>query len=199
MYDPQESFGLIERVEFCACDNASMPSSVTLNTLESDRLILRRQRVDDAATFHQLWAERDSRVPAHRRLTPEGNPTEKTIASRIVEERDSTQPGLLTLERKDTSAVIGYCGLVFHGTGAPDEPELAFELLRAAHNRGYATEAGGAVITWASEAGYSRIWASVWDWNVASRRVLEKLGFRDTGRLGVESIHGHTLLTSRVS
>ena len=38
-------------------------------------------------------------------------------------------------------------------------------------------------LTWASEAGYRRLWAGVWDWNVASRRVLEKLGFREAGRV----------------
>jgi RimJ/RimL family protein N-acetyltransferase len=72
---------------------------------------------------------------------------------------------------------------------------LAYELLRAAHGLGYATEAGRAVVTWASEAGYRRLWAGVWDWNVASRRVLEKLGFRVVGRVEPSSAYGHSLLT----
>lgn len=91
--------------------------------------------------------------------------------------------------------VIGYCGVIFHES--PDEPELAYELLRAAHGCGYATEAGRAVVTWASEAGYGRLWASVRDWNVASRRVLEKLGFRETGRVEPDSVYGHSLLIVR--
>ncbi len=33
------------------------------------------------------------------------------------------------MERKDTADVIGYCGLIFHGSAVPDEPELAHELL----------------------------------------------------------------------
>jgi len=45
------------------------------------------------------------------------------------------------VERKGTADVIGYCGLSFHGNGSPGEPELAYELLRAAHGCGYATEA----------------------------------------------------------
>jgi [ribosomal protein S5]-alanine N-acetyltransferase len=72
-------------------------------------------------------------------------------------------------------------------------------LLRAAHGCGYATEAGRAVVTWASEAGYRRLWAGVWDWNVASRRVLEKLGFRETDRVEPGSVYGHSLLTVRES
>jgi len=83
--------------------------------------------------------------------------------------------------------------------GSPDEPELAYELLRAAHGCGYATEAGRAVVTWAGEAGYRRLRAEVWDWNVASRRVLEKLGFRETGRVEPGSVDGHSLLTVRES
>ena len=62
---------------------------------------------------------------------------------------------------------------MFNGNGSNNEPELAFELLRAVHNRGYVTEAASAVILWAGEAGYPRLWATVWDWNVASRGVLE--------------------------
>ncbi len=104
---------------------------------------------------------------------------------------------MLAVERRGTADVIGYCGLSIHGNGSPDEPELAYELLRAAHGCGYATEAGRAVVTWASEAGYRRLWAGVWDWNVASRRVLEKLGFRETGRVEPDSVYGHSLLTVR--
>ena len=94
--------------------------------------------------------------------------------------------------------VIGYCGLTFDGHGSPDEPELAYELLRAAHGRGYATEAGRAVADWVGEARYPRLWAGVWDWNVASRRVLEKLGFRATGRVEHDAGCGDNLLTVRM-
>ena len=170
-----------------------MSSAPVLNTLETDRLTLRRQRVSDAAIYRQLWIERDVRVPPHRQISLEGRPTEEDIATQIRGEHDTS--GLLTVERKDTADVIGYCGLVFNGNGSNDEPELAFELLRAVHNQGYATEAGRAVITWAGEACYRRLWATVWDWNVASRRVLEKLGFRDTDRETPETAHGHSLLT----
>ena len=146
--------------------------------------------------LRRLWTERDPRVPAHRQLDPEGRPTVEDIAAAIDAENDESGPGLLAVERRKQADVIGYCGLVFHGNGSPDEPELAFELLRAAHGHGYATEAGRAVVAWSSEAGYPRLWATVWDWNVASRRVLEKLGFRETGRTE-PGTHGTSLLTVR--
>ena len=171
-----------------------------LGTVETDRLILRRRRVGEAAVYRQLWTERDPRVPPHRRINPEGRPTVADIAAQIRAEhaqRGESGPGILAVERKGTADVIGYCGLTIHGNGSPDEPELAYELLRAVHGCGYATEAGQAVVTWAREAGYRRLWAGVWDWNVASRRVLEKLGFREAGRVEPVSVYGQSLLTVR--
>lgn len=168
-----------------------------LGTLETDRLILRPCRVNEAAVYRQLWTERDPRVPPHRRISAEGRTTVEDIATQIRAGREEPGPGFLAVERKSTAEVIGYCGLTLHGNGAPDEPELAYELLRAAHGCGYATEAGRAVVTWAGDAGYQRLWAWVWDWNVASRRVLKRLGFRDTGRVEPDADHGDNLLTVR--
>lgn len=168
-----------------------------LDTLETDRLILRRRRVDEATIYRQLWAERDPRVPPHRRMSPEGRPTEEEIAAQIRAEREEKRPGILAVERKGTAEVIGYCGLIFHGNGSPDEPELAYELLRAAQGCGYATEAGQAVVTWVGDAGYARVWATVWDWNIASRRVLEKLGFHEAGEVECDAVHANSLLAVR--
>src|SRR3984885_10147501 len=176
-----------------------MPPVHVLDTLETDRLILRPSTAGEAAIYRQLWTERDPRVPPHRRINSEGRPAVEDIAAQIRAEREEPGPGLLAVERKGTADVIGYCGLITRGNGSPDEPELAYELLRAAHGCGYATEAGRAVVTWADVAGYRRLWAGVWDWNVASRRVLDKLGFREAGQTGPGSAYGHSLLTVRDS
>ncbi len=168
-----------------------------LDTLETERLILRQRRVGEAAIYRQLWTERDARVPPHRRIDREGRPTVADIASQLRAELEVSGPGIMAVQRKGTADVIGYCGLNAHGNGSPDEPELAYELLRAVHGCGYATEAGRAVVTWANETGYRRLWAGVRDWNVASRRVLEKLGFRETGRVQPDPVHGDSLLTVR--
>lgn len=162
--------------------------------LETRRLLLRPQETRDAEVFRQLWAERDERVPAHRRIGPDGRPDVADISDRILQEKESVAPRLLSVQRRATADVIGYCGLVLDGSGAAGEPELAFELLRAVHNQGYATEAARAVLAWTAGAGYARVWAGVWEWNTASRRVLEKLGFVDSGHDRPRSVHGRNIL-----
>jgi [ribosomal protein S5]-alanine N-acetyltransferase len=174
-----------------------MPFESGMNTLETERLILRPSEVGEAAVYRQLWTERDPRVPPHRRIDLDGRPTVEDIAAHILEEPAESMTRLLTVERKDTAEVIGYCGLIIHGNGSADEPEIAYELLRAAHGRGYATEAAQAVVAWSERAGYGRLRAGVWDWNVASLRVLEKLGFRELGPVDPGSVHGHSLLLVR--
>lgn len=164
--------------------------------LETNRLLLRPWRVAEAVIHRELWAERDPRVPPHRRIDADGHPT---IAE--LEEWIRTHPpsstGLLAVERKGARDVIGYCGLVDTGRGAEGEPELAFELLRRVWCQGYATEASWAVLDWARSSGYQRLWATVWDWNTASRRVLAKVGFTETERTEVDAVHGTTLFTTR--
>lgn len=175
-----------------------MSQVAVLDRLETNRLLLRPSTIDDAATFHELWTERDPRVPAHRQIGPDSRPSVEDIAANLGADLEKRGPRLLTVERKGgVCDVIGYCGLVLHGNGSPEEPELAYELLRVVHGHGYATEAAQAVVVWAREAGYRQLWAGVWDWNAASRRVLDKLGFRETGRVEPQSEHGYSILTVR--
>ncbi|MCY0955054.1 GNAT family N-acetyltransferase [Streptomyces sp. H27-S2] len=164
--------------------------------LETSRLLLRPWRVAEAVVQRELWTERDPRVPPHRRIDADGHPT-------IAELEDSIRTnqlwsiGLLAIERKASRDVIGYCGLVDSGRGSTGEPELAFELLRRVWRQGYATEASLAVLEWARSSGCERLWATVWDWNTASRRVLAKVGFTETERKEVDAVYGTTLFTTR--
>jgi RimJ/RimL family protein N-acetyltransferase len=164
--------------------------------LETDRLLLRPWRVAEAVVQHELWSERDPRVPPHRRIDADGRPTVEDLEESIRTTPPSSSIGLLAVERRALGDVIGYCGLVDNGRGSHGEPELAFELLRRAWRQGYATEASLAVMEWARSAGHQRLWATVWDWNTASRRVLAKVGFTETERREVDPVHGTTLYTS---
>jgi RimJ/RimL family protein N-acetyltransferase len=160
--------------------------------LETSRLLLRPWRVAEAVVQREL---RDPRVPPHRRIDANGHPTVADLEDSI----GTNQPlsiGLLAVERKAARDVIGYCGLVDSGRGSEGEA-LAFELLRRVWRQGYATEASLAVLDWARSSGYQRLWATVWEWNTASRRVLAKVGFTETGRKEVDAVYGTTLFATR--
>jgi RimJ/RimL family protein N-acetyltransferase len=153
-----------------------------LRHLKTARLVLRPRLEDEAAVFRQLWVERDPRVPARRRIDDDGRPTVEDVAAQLRDESLATGLTVLAVEVRGTGEVLGYCGLFAVDGRPPDEPELAYELLAAAHGRGYATEAARAVVDWARDHGHPRLWADVWDWNAASLRVLEKLGFTEVER-----------------
>jgi RimJ/RimL family protein N-acetyltransferase len=163
--------------------------------LETGRLLLRPWRVAEAAVLHELWTERDPRVPPHRRIDADGHPTVTDLED-LIRTNQPSSVGLLAVERKAAGDVIGYCGLVDSGRGSDGEPELAFELLRRVWRQGYATEASLAVVDWARSSGYERLWATVWEWNIASRRVLAKVGFT-TERTELDPVYGNNLFTTR--
>ncbi|MDE0776310.1 MAG: GNAT family N-acetyltransferase [Nocardioides sp.] len=162
--------------------------------LETERLRLRPWRVSEAHVQRELWAERDPRVPARRRFDADGHPTLAEMEEWIASSPPPGPTGLLAVELRYDGDVIGYCGLT-EGS-SPEVPELAYELLRRTWGHGYATEAATAVLAWARASGFTRLTATVWEWNVASLGVLTKLGFVEESR-EVDPVHGVNVVTSR--
>ena len=79
---------------------------------------------------------------------------------------------------RESGSVLGDAGLVHWAHRGP-EVELAYRLGKAHWGRGYATEAARAwVEAGLGELGLGRIVAVTYPDNIASRRVLEKSGFR---------------------
>jgi RimJ/RimL family protein N-acetyltransferase len=136
--------------------------------LETDRLTLRPWAESDTENHRALSAERGDGVSSLDR-------SRRVIGAQMAAPAQ-TGIALLVINRRDTGDFIGYCGLTA-GRSSVDEPELAYELFRRAHGRGYATEAATAVLQAAIETGRSRLWATVRSWNAPSFRVLDKLGF----------------------
>jgi RimJ/RimL family protein N-acetyltransferase len=150
----------------------------------------------DAEEYRGLWVERDPR--ALRRIDAEGRPTVKQVRGWLVENPLAAEPGLglLVIERRDSGEFVGYCGLTV-GRGSFEEPEIAYELARRAHGHGYATEAARAVVEAAARTGRRRLWATVREWNSASFRVLEKVGFERSGRVTEDAERGDTIWMTR--
>ncbi len=92
----------------------------------------------------------------------------------------SNQPGGCVIHKLERLA-IGQIGF----KGQPDTDgcvEIGYGLNSTHHNQGYASEAVGALVKWALGSGFAkRISAETLETNVASGRVLEKLGFAQLG------------------
>lgn len=87
----------------------------------------------------------------------------------------------LAIEHCRDRLMIGTYELIIQ---PPWEAEVGYFLERAAWGYGYATEAAQAVVDAAfTELGLHRVWATCAPENVASARVLEKIGMRREGHL----------------
>lgn len=146
-----------------------MPPYETMSFhLETERLVLRPWAESDAADFSALLSERGEGAPTLERA--------RASIGELLAATARTGIALLPVQRRDEGDFIGYCGLII-GRSTLEEPEIAYELCRRVHGRGYATEAAGAVVDAAVATGRKRLWSTVGTWNRPSLRVLEKLGF----------------------
>ncbi|THA23699.1 N-acetyltransferase [Streptomyces sp. RKND-216] len=146
-----------------------MPAYATMPFhLETERLLLRPWAESDAEPLRDLQSERGNGTPTLEH-------TRAVIAKQLAAAA-TTGIALLPIERRDEGDFIGYCGLIV-GRTTVEEPEIAYELFRRVHGRGYATEAATAVLGAATATGRQRLWSTVGTWNTPSLRVLEKLGF----------------------
>jgi len=94
------------------------------------------------------------------------------VTLRNVEERGY---GMATAVERATGQVIGFVGLVH--PGGQVEPELKYALAHSAWGRGLGTEAARGMLAWgATFLGMDRVIATVHPANLASKRVLAKLG-----------------------
>lgn len=175
------------------------------NLIETQRLILRPFDRDDAVAAH-AWLG-DPEVMKHTPSGPdatvgitrdrlaryEEHQTRHGFSKWLVLERSSGQPigdaGLLVLEG-DARPERWRRGL---GEGRPDRPaaasadpgpwiDLGFRFQRRSWRKGYATEVGAAWVSVAfGSLDFDRLNAFVHPDNIASMKVLERLGFLDDG------------------
>ena len=100
---------------------------------------------------------------------------------RVRREKGSTR--VFTIVENATSSPVGFLGLsrIDHRDG---HAEIGYFIAREHWGRGYATEAVGLALRYAFEwLNLRKVYARVYEPNVASIRVLEKNGFELAGRL----------------
>jgi len=142
----------------------------------TERLLLRPGWAEDAAALARAIA--DETVVRNLATAPWPFALEDAEAF-LAAPRDPAMPSFLITERTSRDPVIvGACGLGRRPSGAV---ELGYWIGRAHWGKGFATEAGGALIDIARTLKLPRLEASHFVDNPASGRVLEKLGFVATG------------------
>jgi RimJ/RimL family protein N-acetyltransferase len=98
----------------------------------------------------------------------------------LATDRDADTPAVLIFRR--TGGAPQLVGTIGIGRRPNGERELGYFIARPFWGRGYATEAGRAMIAFARDSlRLSRLNAGYFTDNPASGRVLEKLGFTPTG------------------
>ena len=144
-----------------------------MTILETERLRLRRFRPTEDAPLFDRWAADEE---FQRYLGPR-RPGLEHIARHEAHWAEHGF-GLLAVEWRATGELIGRTGPQYHRAW-PHDPEVGWSIDPAWWGRGIATEAGRASIDWAfGELGFARVVSITTEGNVASRRVMEKLGFR---------------------
>lgn len=73
--------------------------------------------------------------------------------------------------------VLGNCGMLI-GRATASEPEIGYMISASHQGLGYASEAAHAVLAEAAAVGVSTVWSNIRPSNVASCRVIERVGFR---------------------
>jgi RimJ/RimL family protein N-acetyltransferase len=85
--------------------------------------------------------------------------------------------GLCAVELKDSGCPVGICGLMKRDY--LDAADIGFAFLPAYWGKGYAYEAANAILNFAkADLGLKRILATTRPENIASQKLLEKLGLR---------------------
>jgi RimJ/RimL family protein N-acetyltransferase len=154
--------------------------------IETERLVLRKPRLEDAPIIFQSWAQ-DEEVTRYLTWRPHQRieQTQRFIQGCLSAwEYETRFPYAITL--KQTGEVIGMIDPHVDG------PRVGIGYVAAQEHwgKGYIPEATRALIDWAfAQSAIYRVYATTDVENVASRRVLEKVGMQCEGILRRYIIH----------
>lgn len=139
--------------------------------LDSARLELAQFRLGDVGALHELFADPLTHTMGAGPFTAIAQ-TRQWIEKRLVARRER---GLCwyALRERVTGRLVGNCGVF---PGREGVIEIGYLVGAEFRGRGFAGEAAAAVLGEARAAGVGTVWASVRPENLASRRVLARLG-----------------------
>lgn len=152
-----------------------MKASLNNANLQTNRLILRPWKAEDAPALYEL--AKDPEIGIKAGWSPHRNVDE---SAQVIKEVFSA-PHTFAIVERETSRLVGAVGLnapELSQVADEDEMELGYWVGTPYQGKGYATEASQEVIRYGFENLQLRvIWATYFSDNESSRRVQEKLGF----------------------
>ena len=152
----------------------------------TERLLLRIPRMDDAHAVFEGWAQ-DSEVTRYLTWRPHERieQTQEFLHGCLLAWENKTRfPYMITL--KASGEVVGMIDPRLEGT----KVGIGYGASRAHWGKGYVPEATLAIIAWAfQQPTIYRLYATTDVENVASRRVLEKVGMQCEGILRKYILH----------
>lgn len=145
--------------------------------LETERLILRRFTESDVDNLVELDSD-----PEVMRYLNGGTPTPREVVRLDILPRFLSYYqrldgyGYWAAIEKSTNEFLGWFCLHPEDSADPDNIALGYRLRRSSWGRGYATEGARALIDKGfTELGMRRVYATTYEHNIASRRVMEKV------------------------
>jgi [ribosomal protein S5]-alanine N-acetyltransferase len=153
-------------------------------TLETVRLTMLRMRAADVEAVCHIANE-----PGVRKYLFDDKPVAPKLILDILAKSDAgfeeRKLGIWTVREKDAERAIGFCGL--RRARDLDEIEILYALSESKWTRGYAIEAASAVLRYAFDRAECDNIIGIADVpNVASWRVLEKLGMHEYRPAGAQ-------------
>ncbi len=154
--------------------------------IKTDRLVLRAPNVDDASTVFTGWAQ-DKEVTRYLTWHPHQqiDETKEFIQNCLSAWDEGTRfPYMITLE--ENSKIIGMIDLRIEGP----KMGVGYVAARTHWGKGYVPEATRSIIEWAfQQPSIYRVYATTDVENLASQRVLEKVGMQCEGVLRKFIVH----------
>lgn len=150
--------------------------------LRTDRLLLRPLRPDDAAAIHAIFS--DPLVMKYWSSPPWTSPDQaEAMIARDLKSMDTGEQLRLGLMPADGGALLGVCTL-FSFNRDCRRAEIGYSLASSAWGKGLMHEALTALIDYGfTTLNLNRLEADIDPKNLASAKVLERLGFTQEGFL----------------
>ena len=150
-----------------------------MKTMETARLILRAFKEDDFEAVHSYASSAEN--TAYMLFGPNKEEDTRAFISRAIAgtAKDPVTKYSFAVELKETGNLIGACDLNLQG----DSPEVGWILHKNHWGKGYGTEMGRALLALGfDEHNLHRIVALCDAENIASSRIMEKIGMRREGQ-----------------